>query len=568
MYLSEIRETASKFAATISKVLDVDVMIIDRSYIRIANTFRYINDPPLVHGDSITGKVLASGKTIAVSDKVDYEGCRNCRDKEECCISQIVSVPIFYEEQVVGAIDLLVPFGKRSPVFDNLELSIDFLERMADLLSSKLRNIDDYNKLDIIKKEREILLDFMEEALVYTNELGEMVHWNHQFAKAFDISQDNAGRRLDKVLDHPLVKNAVLGQRSFSNQAFDFNGRNVDFSGFLTSRTVQRNGARCGIIFLFKSIDRALSTLNELSQRATPVGFDSFHTNDTAMRGVLDAAKRLAVSNENIVVIGAPGTGKSMLVRAIHDFSDRAGMPFMVINCRGFSSDYLEEEIFGKRNEPDEVPAPGSKFRMAQWGTLFFSHIEEFPRSLQRRLTQVLKANRLDSRNACGARLVFSCNQCPLSLAGQGLFDEELAVRISRASLTIPSLADRPGDIALLVDAVLAKAMGQDDRPGLPPEVVALLKDRLWPGNVRQIEQAVDYLFHNPGMANGALADVGNRLSGFIGTSSHSVPSVEDMEKNLIRKAVAMYPTKDQAAEALQIGRATLYRKLKLYGLS
>jgi DNA-binding NtrC family response regulator len=252
----------------------------------------------------------------------------------------------------------------------------------------------------------------------------------------------------------------------------------------------------------------------------------------------------------------------------MHDFSDRAGMPFMAIHCRGFSSDYLEEEIFGKKNESDEMLAPGSKLRMAQWGTLFFSHIEEFPRSLQRHLTQVLKVNRLDSRNGCGARLLFSSNKSPLALAAQGLFDEELAVRISRAPLTIPSLAERPGDIALLVDATLAKAEARGFRPALSPEAVGLLKNRPWPGNVRQIEQAVDCLIHIPGIANAALAEVANRLSILIGDSNQSVPSVEDMEKNLIRKAVAMYPTKDQAAEALRIGRATLYRKLKLYGLS
>ncbi len=568
MYLAEIRETASKFAATIAKILDVDVMIIDRSYVRIANTFSYINDPPPVHAESITGKVLATGKTIVVSERITYEGCRNCNDRDDCCISQIISVPIFYEETVAGAIDLLVPFGKQSHVFDNLELSIDFLERMADLLSSKLQNIDDYNKLDLIKKEREILLDFMEEALVYTNELGELVHWNHQFAKVFDVSQDNSGRRLDRILDHPLVRSAVLGQRTFSNHAFSFSGRNVEFNGFLTSRTVQRNGARCGIIFLFKSIDRAFSTLNELSQRVTPVVFDRFNTIDQGMMAMLDAAKRLAVSDGNILVIGAPGTGKSMLARAIHDFSDRADLPFVVVNCRGFPADYLEEEVFGKLVEREDDLAPGSKLRMAQGGTVFFRHINELPRLLQHRLTQVLKAKSLDSGNAIGARLLFSSSQCLATLAKQRKFDEELAVRISRYSLTIPSLSDRPGDIPVLVDMVLAKVLQHGINPVLPPGISKLLKDQLWPGNVRQLEQAADYLVHNPELASAQSAIIGKHLADFIGQSSQPIHSVEDMEKNLIRKAVAMYHTKDEAAEALQIGRATLYRKLKQYGLS
>ncbi|MFA6505916.1 MAG: GAF domain-containing protein, partial [Treponemataceae bacterium] len=231
MFLAEIRDTASKFAATISQILDVDVMIIDRTYVRVADTFRYVNDPPALRDDSVTGRAITSGKVIVVSDKQKFEVCKSCSDLVECCIAQIIAVPIFYEETVVGAIDLLVPFGKQSPVFENLELSIDFLERMADLLSSKLRNIDDYNKLDVIKKEREILLDFIEEALVYTNEMGEIIHWNNQFAKLFNVDSANVGRRIDKVLDHPMILGAVLNPRSFSNQEFNYSDRNVGFRG-------------------------------------------------------------------------------------------------------------------------------------------------------------------------------------------------------------------------------------------------------------------------------------------------------------------------------------------------
>jgi transcriptional regulator of acetoin/glycerol metabolism len=112
----------------------------------------------------------------------------------------------------------------------------------------------------------------------------------------------------------------------------------------------------------------------------------------------------------------------------------------------------------------------------------------------------------------------------------------------------------------------VAKALDKGIRPELPPGAVQLLKDQLWPGNVRQMEQAVDFLVHNQEMAN--TVDVGELLSGFIGNSNQSLPSVGEMEKNLIRKAVAMYHTKDEVAEALQIGRATLYRKLKQYGIS
>lgn len=567
MYLAEIRDTASKFAATISQILDVDVMIIDRSYARVANTFRYVNDPPPVRAESITGRVLASGKTIVVSDKLQYEGCKDCRDQDDCCISQIIAVPIFYEDAVVGAIDLLVPFGKRSPVFENLELSIDFLERMADLLSSKLRNIDDYNKLDVIKKEREILLDFVEEALVYTNETGEIVHWNNQFGKLFNIDSASAGRRLDKVLDHPAIRSAVLGQRSFSNQEFRFSDRNVDFSGFLSCRNIQKNGVKYGVMFNFKSMEKAYSVMNEISQIRTPVAFDCFKTSDPAMRAVIDSAKRLAVSDETILVSGPQGTGKSMLARAMHDFSDRASKPFLVIDCRGFSPEYLEDEVFGRG--VDYELTPSSRLRMAQDGTAFFRHVEDLPLHLQKRLTRVMKAKKLEEPDAVSARLLFSSSGCVVSLAERRLFDEELAVRISQNEIRLPALDDRVGDVPLLAEYAAekyARLYGRGE--GSAAAVAGVLARQVWPGNVRQLEKAAEYLLAEAAVEGLTPDDLEERAARYLGAERRTIQSLEEMERELILKALSLHQSKDEAARALRIGRATLYRKLKQYGMA
>lgn len=569
MFLAEIRDTASKFAATISQILDVDVMIIDRTYARVADTFRYVNDPPPLKDDSVTGRAITTGKVTVVSDKQRFEVCKGCSDLPICSIAQIIAVPIFYEDVVVGAIDLLVPFGKNSAVFENLELSIDFLERMADLLSSKLRNIDDYNKLDVIKKEREILLDFIEEALVYTNEMGVIVHWNNQFAKLFNVDSSSVGKRIDKVLDHPAILGVVLNPRTFSHQEFNYSDRNVSFSGFLSCRNIQKNGVKYGIMFNFKSMDKAYSVMNEISQIRNPVAFDTFKTSDPQMRSLLDAAKKLAVTDENILVTGAPGSGKSMLIRAIHDFSDRADKPFLVVNCRGFSPEYLEDELFGRGAERESGLAPNSKLRIAQDGTVFFRHIEELPLFLQKRLTQIIKAKKLEADNAVAARLVFSSDECISALAERRLFDEELAVRISQHALAIPPLAERSSDIRLLVDANYEKYCRlYDRRPGKHSGLLDILYRQSWPGNVRQIEKAIECLLSDPAVDSLSPSRLEELVEDFVGGSRSAIQPLEDMEKALILKALALYRNKDEVARALRIGRATLYRKLKEYDIA
>ncbi|MFA6508511.1 MAG: sigma 54-interacting transcriptional regulator, partial [Treponemataceae bacterium] len=339
--------------------------------------------------------------------------------------------------------------------------------------------------------------------------------------------------------------------------------------GFLSCRNIQKNGVKYGIMFNFKSMDKAYSVMNEISQIRNPVAFDTFKTADPVMRSLLDAAKKLAVTDETVLVTGAPGSGKSMLVRAIHDFSDRAAKPFLVVNCRGFSPEYLEAELFGRDTEAEGELAPGSKLRIAQGGTVFFRHVEELPLFLQKRLTQIIKAKKLEEENAVAARLLFSSDDSISSLAERRLFDEELAVRISQYSLSIPPLLARPADVRLLVDLNIEKYSRLYDRRRKKDSALPeILYRQTWFGNVRQIEKTIEYLLSDPSVETLSPALLEERVSGFVGGDRHSIQSLEEMEKEIIQKAMTMYRNKDDVARALQIGRATLYRKLKQYDIA
>lgn len=572
MYLAEIRGIASKFAETISKILDIDVMIIDSSCHMIANTFRYVSDSTMITRYSMLGEVLHTGKVVAVKDKTIYEHCRNCEDLNKCVISGLVGVPIFFENKVVGAIALLVPLNKTSPVFEDLENSVDFLERMSDLLSSKLKNIDDYNKLNVIKKEREIIIDMIEDGLVFVNSTGEIVHCNGQFESSFNIDREITGENIEKLIDHRMIHEMMMLRENFSYKVFYYEQKNHSFYGFLSCRNIMINGADYGMLLTFKSIGKVYNALNEILDNKAKISFNNILGNDPQLTAQINKAKQLAVTDENILIHGEPGLGKSIMARAIHNFSNRAKQYFVFVDCDNIPYDLLENEIFGSEHDgKNTIPSIG-KLRMAHKGTIFFKNISEMPLYLQKRLVEVIKTKELKQGSYKGfnisVRIIFDTSRDLSLLVKQGMFDEELYFRISKNTVTIPALSKRKGDIKIIVDNTIEKLKIKHLKPWLEfdPDVLDMMYKYSWPNNVREIEKIVELIVCNVKDHVVTFKDVCS--FNFASQNGKDLKTVDEMEKELIEKMLSEYQSKDQIAKAMGIGRATLYRKLKKFGLN
>ncbi|QUH28890.1 sigma 54-interacting transcriptional regulator [Vallitalea guaymasensis] len=572
MYLVELKEIASKFAETISKILNIDVIIIDDKYNMIGNTFYYTDEPTPISRYSMLGEVMHTGKVVAVSDKSTYKHCKNCPDLKKCAISGLVSVPIFFENKVVGAIALLVPVNKTSPVFENLQNSIEFLERMSDLLSSKLYSTDNYNKLNVIKKEREIIINMIEDALVLINNKKEVVHYNQQFEKYFKIEKDITGDNIEQIIDHQLIHEMMMFREDFSYKVFSYDKGNNSFYGFISSRNIIINGIDHGMLLTFKSIGKVYNALNEIMDNKVNISFDTLLGNDPVFVDQINKAKQLSVTSENILICGKPGLGKSVLSRAIHNFSDRSNQYFLYVDCENIPYELLEHEIFGSENETTVLNPSIGKLRMAHKGTIFFKNISEMPLYLQKRLVEVIKTKQIKLGTYKGfnldIRMIFDTSHDLDSLVKQGSFDEELYYRISKNTITIPSLEERKGDIKIIVDNTLHKLKNKYMKTNLliQEEVLDMMYNYSWPNNVREIEKVMERIICNSDSDVITPEDV--KHLNFASGSNKEIMNVEDMEKELIIKMMKKYKSKNQVAEAMGIGRATLYRKLKKYELN
>ena len=234
---------------------------------------------------------------------------------------------------------------------------------------------------------------------------------------------------------------------------------------------------------------------HSLTVRAKALVFE-----DTCSRELLRQIRQIAPSEATVLIVGETGTGKEIVARYVHELSRRVAGPFAAINCGAFSDSLVDAELFGHERGAF-TGATSSKsgwFEAAQGGTLFLDEIGDLPLLLQVKLLRVLQERevvRLGSRQAIpiDVRLVAATNVDLEAAVRAGRFREDLYFRLNVATLRIPPLRERPGDILPLAEHFLG-VYGQRaglDQVALSGDAVQQLLDHSWPGNVRELENVI-----------------------------------------------------------------------------
>jgi two-component system response regulator GlrR len=227
-------------------------------------------------------------------------------------------------------------------------------------------------------------------------------------------------------------------------------------------------------------------------------------TRAPSMTQLLARAQRVAASDVSVCILGASGTGKELLARAIHRWSPRARMPFVAVNCGAIPEGLLESELFGhkKGSFTGATQDREGLFRAAQGGTLFLDEVGDMPLALQVKLLRAIEekqVRRVGSNEAVSVdvRIISATHRQLADHVAQGKFREDLYYRLKVVDLPIPPLSERREDIPLLARHFLERLSRRYERPRLvfSREAIELLVAASWPGNVRQllnvIEQAV-----------------------------------------------------------------------------
>ena len=356
--------------------------------------------------------------------------------------------------------------------------------------------------------------------------------------------------------------------QAIAKGAYDFYQKPVDIEalGLIVRRALQ--------LHTIEAENRRLATRSDDGNRV----LGRMITGAPEMVKVARTIERVANTNVSVMLLGASGTGKELLARGLHEASDRAGGAFVAINCAAIPENLLESELFGheKGAFTGAIKTTEGKIEQAHGGTLFLDEVGDIPLPLQVKLLRFLQERvieRVGSRKsiAVDTRIVCATHQDLEAMIGDGRFREDLFYRLAEIVVKIPSLAERPGDAALLAKAFLAR-FAKEMNPqvkGFSADALAAIDAWHWPGNVRELENRVKRAVI---MADAKLIHAQDLDLAADEAEDSQVLNLktarEAADRRVIRHALARSEGNiSSTAKMLGISRPTLYDLLKQYDL-
>jgi len=330
-----------------------------------------------------------------------------------------------------------------------------------------------------------------------------------------------------------------------------------------------------------KDLRQEVSNLREMLDKR--YGFESIIGHSEAMEGLFEQMRLVAPTRSTVLIRGESGTGKELVATALHQSSPRRNERFLAINCGAIPNDILESELFGheRGSFTGAVARKIGKFELAHRGTLFLDEVSELYPELQVKLLRVLEERQIMRVGGSDLldvdfRLVAATNRDLEEMVRDGSFREDLYYRLNVVTLKIPPLRQRASDVPLLAEHYLAefcKEHGKQPKV-ISTEVLDLLAQAEWPGNVRQLKNIIESLvvFHQGDLVTEEDLPADFRPGGGafselpVQPSAGSPRTMDEIERQAILETLARTNGhRAKAAEILDIGLRTLQRKLKEY---
>jgi two-component system, NtrC family, response regulator AlgB len=322
-------------------------------------------------------------------------------------------------------------------------------------------------------------------------------------------------------------------------------------------------------------MEKRMASLQEDLNRIHPELY--FTSRYPSMQRAIALARQVAPSEAVVLLRGPSGTGKTVLARSIHNWSQRAEKPFGVVSCPSLSPELLESELFGhiKGSFPGAIKDNPGRVTFCEGGTLFLDEIGDLPLSIQPKLLRFIQDREYEKigdhqTRKANVRIIAATNTDLDHAVREGNFREDLYYRLNGIQIDLPHLAGRPDDIEQLAMNMLQFFAAQNlkNLDGFTEPALSSLRTYSWPGNVRELRNVIERA-----VILGKAGQIGvELLPDTIVTKTHPVRigdqiTLDLIEETHIRRILASSKSLQEAADILGIDQATLWRKRKQYGI-
>jgi transcriptional regulator with PAS, ATPase and Fis domain len=391
-------------------------------------------------------------------------------------------------------------------------LKFDVMDERAKRLSSKYIQDFVYSSKKVVKtlkennlimKQLNTILDVINDGIIGIDGDCNIIFSNENAKKLFDSNHDdNIDLNIISDLD---IMNICGNNFEKYRKIHEINGKKI----LLTMMPIKQDDSDSGIVMTFKDLSEIVEMENMVRSNLLKKGHIAKHRfsdivgNSEAMKKAINIAKRLAKSDSTLLLTGESGTGKELFAQAIHNESKKSNGPFVAVNFAALPENLLESELFGY----EEGSFTGAKkgghtglFEQAHKGTIFLDEIGDASLKIQARLLRVLQEKEVLRIGATkiipiDIRIIAATNKNLDELVERGEFREDLYYRLKVLPIEIPPLRERKEDIPYLIESIMRRFPNGRDMK-LSSELERALMDYDWPGNIRELENVLEYMYN------------------------------------------------------------------------
>lgn len=578
--LLQIKDSVQQFAEAASAALNFDIEICDKSQ-RIAGTgWLKPKIGERVFNDGLIGRILFSGtKKLIVKDPGLDELCIPCRNYGRCNYKAAVYSAIEYKGFIIGAIGISTDVDEHVKLIEyNNYAMLEFLERIGNLISSKVEEYSLIKEIETKAESMNTMINNINKGVLVLDKDFSITEFNYFLIEKLKIDNKEILNRniLEVFPSLSLFKeDGSMVDKAFQEISYIVEGKQIFL--LCTLKPILVNKKVEGIICLIEDYKDTTELAYALSSKQNEIKLKDIIGMDINFLKFKEKVKNVAINDSTVLLTGETGTGKELFARAVHSESRRTNKPFIIINCGAIPEPLIESELFGyEKGAFTGASKTGKhgKFYMANKGTLFLDEVENMPLYLQQKLLRVIENREIERIGAVksiplNVRVVAATNVRLDEMVRKGEFREDLFHRLNVVTLFIPPLRERKTDILILSNYFIEKFNKRFNKDilGLSAEVKDIFLSYFWDGNVRELQNAIEYAIN---MEKSQYIKKENLPYQFRENKLNArINTLEEIEKEYIKNALDKFGWSQngimEAAKQLGISRATIYRKIKKY---